>query len=100
MRQGDLKSFLELAQQLGISGLMEEEPHWQQESGSTDHSKVNLMSNTSNHQLHNKLKMLSLKQNTQQIALEEKGIWLARLSTIPPSTERVTERCGTPPLHP
>ena len=31
VRQGELQAFLELASQLGIEGLMEEEPHWTEE---------------------------------------------------------------------
>ena len=48
VRQVELDSFLELAQQLGISGLMGEQADWLQESGLTNWSNVNSIENIIN----------------------------------------------------
>ena len=74
MKQGQLNSFLELAQQLGISGLMEEEPHWLEESGSANQSKVKSMSDSFDQPIYNEMKMISNEHDYKRLAPEEKEI--------------------------
>ena len=74
VRQGQLNSFLELAQQLGISGLVEEEPDWLLESESANENKVKSISNASNQSIYKEIKMFPDEDNYKLLVPEEKEI--------------------------
>ena len=62
VRQGELNSFLELAQQLGISGLIEEQADWLNECWSANQSEINLISNMLIQPVNEELNILTDKQ--------------------------------------
>jgi hypothetical protein len=82
VRQKELDSFLELAQQLGIIGLMREQPYWLQESvltnWSNNHSLPNIITKPLNEEIDRyfdeQVCVSKHADNTKKITPEENGV--------------------------